>query len=86
MRLISFEVFTLLVSSENIASINFLFYIIQTFIVSVGDDSLTLQLECIEIIHNPAAKEGASVFQGWLIDDDLCAFSLMRFITPCMLL
>ena len=68
-----------LVSSENIAGIHFLFYIIQAFVISVGNDGLTLLLECVEIVHNPAAEEGASVFQGWLIDDNLCAFSLDAF-------
>ena len=65
-----------LISAEYISSINLILYIIQTSIVAVGDDGMTLCLEDIKVVLYSATKEGAVFFQGWLIDDDLCTHCL----------
>lgn len=65
-----------LVSSKNISSINLMLYIIQTSIVAVGDDSMALCLEDFEVVLYSTAEEGASLFQGWLIDNYLSTLCL----------
>ena len=64
------------VSSENIAGIHLIIYIIQGRVVAVGNDGLTLRLEGCQVIDYPTAKECGAVLEGWLIDDDLCTFRL----------
>ena len=65
-----------LVSSENVACIDFLIYIIQDWVVTIGDDGLTLFLELLQVVDNTAAEEGTAILEGWLIDYHLCTFSL----------
>lgn len=43
-------------------------------VVAVGYDGAAFFLEGIEVIDYPAAEEGASVFQGGFIDDDVRPF------------
>ena len=62
---------TPLVSSKYISCIDLALYIIQTYIVAVGDDGMALCLEGFEVVLYPTAEEGAALFQGWLIDDYL---------------
>lgn len=66
----------LLVSSEYISCINLILYIIQTSIVAVSDDGMALCLEGFEVVLYSATKEGAALFQGWLIDDNLSTLCL----------
>ena len=40
---------------------------------------MALCLECLQVIDNFAAKEGATLFQCWLIDDDLSTLCLDTF-------
>ena len=68
--------FITLISAEDVTSIDLVLYIIQASIIAVGDNSLTLFLEGIHIIYNLATKECTSIFQGWLINDDLSALCL----------
>lgn len=63
-----------LVAFEDVASIDFVFYVIQTTIVPICDDGLGLLFELGEIIDNEAAEEGGAVLEGGFIDDDLGAF------------
>lgn len=64
------------ISSKDITCINLILHIIQASIVAVGDDGIALCLECFKVVLNTASKEGAALFQGWLIDDYLCALCL----------
>ena len=50
-----------LISSENISCIYFIFYIIQTGIVTVGYYSLRHLFKCIQVIDHPASKEGGTI-------------------------
>ena len=60
-----------LVSSKDISCIYLILYIIQTSIVAVGDDGMALCLKGFEVVLYSATEEGAALFQGWLIDNDL---------------
>ena len=60
-----------LISSKDVSCINLILYIVQTSIIAVGDDGMALCLEGFEVVLNSATKEGAALFQGWLIDDYL---------------
>lgn len=62
-----------LVSPENITCINLFFHIVQAVVVAVGNDSLTLGFELCEVVDNAAAKEGSTVNESGLVDDDFCA-------------
>ena len=66
----------ILISSENVSSVDLILYIIQTSIVAVGDDGMTLCLEGFKVVLYSATKEGAAFFQGWLINDYLGALCL----------
>ena len=46
----------MLISSEYISCINLILYIIQTSIVAVCDDGMTLRLEGFEVVLNAASK------------------------------
>lgn len=65
-----------LISSKNISCIYLILYIIQTSIVSVGDDGMALCFEGLEIVLNSTTEEGAALFQGWLIDNYLSTLCL----------
>ena len=64
------------ISHEDISCINLLLGIIQAGIIAVGDDGMALCLEGFEVVLYSTAKEGAAIFQGWLIDDYLCTLCL----------
>ena len=66
----------LLVSLEDIAGVYLLLDIIQTSIIAVGDDSLALLLEEIQVVHHAASKESTTILQFWLIDNHLCTLCL----------
>lgn len=68
-----------LVSAEDVSGIYFVLDVVETLVVTIGDNGLTLSLECIEIVDDPAAKECASVLEGRLIDYDLGTFGLNPF-------
>lgn len=70
------------ISPENIPCINFLLHVIQTDIIAIGDDGLTLCFECCKIVDYMTAKECAAVFQGWLVNDDLGTFGFDAFHNP----
>ena len=65
-----------LISSEDVSWIYLFLYIIETCIISVGDDGIGLCLELGEVVNNEAAEEGAAVFEGWLVDDDIGSLRL----------
>ena len=71
-----------LIPSENIPSIHFFLYIIQYTIIAVGDDSLTLFLERLEVVHYPATEEEGAVQLGRLLNDDRSTLCLDAFHHP----
>ena len=64
------------VSAEKVPGIDFFFDVIQNRIIAVGNDTAAHGFEFLQIIDHAAAEEGASVFQGRLIDHDRGAFGL----------
>ena len=65
-----------LIPSEEVSCINLILYIVETRIIAVGDDGIGLSLELGEVVDYKAAKEGAAVFEGRLIDDDIGSLGL----------
>ena len=65
-----------LISSEDVSCIYLFLYIVETRIIAVGDDGIGLSLELGKIIDNKAAEEGAAVFEGRLVYDDIGSLSL----------
>ena len=64
---------------ENITGIDFLLHIVQTSIVSIGDDGTGLCLEGRQVVDHPAAKEQGSVRQGRFVNNDLGSLGLDAF-------
>ena len=58
------------VSPIQIPGINLILYICQTLVKAVSEDDITLLLESWHIIYHLICEELASVFQGWLLDDN----------------
>lgn len=69
----------ILISSENVSSVNFVLYIVQAFVVAVGNDGLAQLLKLFEIIDHQTAKECGSVLERRFVDNDLCALCLDAF-------
>ena len=65
-----------LISPENIARVNPVSYIIQSWIIPVGDDAAAQLLEVRQVSDNLRAKETGAAFQRRLIDDNLRALGL----------
>jgi len=65
------NLFLSLVSPQNIPSINFLFHILQAFVIAIRYNSMALLFESIKAIHYPAAKECGSVLQRRFINNHL---------------
>ena len=59
-----------LVPAENITRIYFIFHIIQTRIVAVGDDSLRLRLEILQSVHHLRSEERTAILQRRFVDDN----------------
>ena len=65
-----------LITLKDISCVDLISYIIQAGIIAIGDDSLTLGFEFIEVVDDLRAKEGLSIGDGRLVDDDLSTFGL----------
>lgn len=63
----------ILIPSKYVACIDFIKDIVKAGVIAVGDNCLALFLELVEVVDNLASKEGVTVLEGWLIDDDCCA-------------
>ena len=59
-----------LVPAENITRIYFIFHIIQTHIIAVGDDSLRLCLEILQSVHHLRSEERTAILQRRFVDDN----------------
>ena len=68
-----------LIPTEYVSGIYFLFYVTKALVEAVGDDGIGLSLELVKVVDNEAAEEGAAVFEGWLVDDDVGSLALIRF-------
>ena len=71
---LSYELF--LISTEDIAGIDFFVYIVQACIVAVGYDGLALGLEFLQVIDDLATEEGGAVFKRWFVNDDFGSLGL----------
>ena len=69
----------MLVAVEQIPCIYFFYDIIQTALVSVGDDGVTLLLEFFQVIYDLASEERRVIRKRWLVDDDVGAFCFDPF-------
>ena len=47
-----------LVTAEDVACIDLVLYIVKDLVIAVGDDSLALTLEIIQIVYHLTAEEG----------------------------
>ena len=63
-----------LISLKDISCVYFLFYIVQTTIISVGDNCLALFLKFFQIIDYFASEECCTIFQRWFVDNYRCSF------------
>ena len=72
----------LLIAFKYVSRIYFLNYIVQAVVISVGDYGLAFFLKYRQAVYDLAAVEGCTVFQGWLVNDDLGAFGLDSFHYP----
>ena len=68
-----------LIPPENITCVNLLLNIIQTRVIAVGNNSLTLFLECIQVVDYAATKESTTIFKSGFVDNYLCSFCLNAF-------
>ena len=66
----------MLVSTEDVTSVNLILYIIKARVIAVGDNRMALCLECVKVVYHLASEEGASIFERWLIDNHLCTLCL----------
>lgn len=64
------------VSSKNIPRINLFLHVIETSIITVGDDSLALSFELYYIIHYFTAEECAIILKRRFVDDYLGSLCL----------
>ena len=60
-----------LIPSEEVSCINLILYIVETRIIAVGDNGIGLSLELGQVVHDNTTEEGAAVFKGRLIDDNV---------------
>ena len=68
-----------LIPSEDISCIDFFFHVIQAFVISIRNDCMATLLEIIKIIDYQTAKESGTIFECWLIDNDLCSLCFNAF-------
>ena len=78
-RLFYFVSNDVLISFENVSSINLISYIVEAGIITVGDDGLALRLELGEVVDDLRTEECRAVFKGGLVDDDLGTLGLDTF-------
>lgn len=66
---------TLLVSAEQVTSIDLFLYVVQAAVITVGNDGLAAFFEFIKVIHDFTAKECTAILQSRLVDDDHCTLT-----------
>ena len=69
----------LLISHKNISCIDFRFYIIKYFIVTISNDCITFGFKLFNVIHDKTAKESCTVFKRRFKNDYICAFCFDSF-------
>ena len=68
-----------LVALEDVAGVDFVFDVVETGVVTVGDDGLALTLEGVEVVDDLGAEEGFSIVKGGFVDDDFGTLGLDAF-------
>lgn len=68
-----------LISAEQIARVDFFFYIIQNRIISISNDASTHFFELLEIVYDLTSKESAAVLKCRFINDNSGSFGLDPF-------
>lgn len=66
----------MLIPPKNISSIDLWGDIVEGGVVAVGNDGVALILEASKVVHDLRAEEHCAIFERWLVDDNLCPFSL----------
>jgi len=66
--------FFLLISSEDVAGVDFGGDVVEAGIVTVGDDGVGKGFEAIEIVDDEAAEESRTIFERGFENDDLSSF------------
>ena len=59
-----------LVSAEDVSCVDFFFDVVEGRIIAVGDDAAAHILEFLQVIDDLGAKEGGSVLERGLINDN----------------
>ena len=62
------------IATENVAGVDLLLDVVEATVVAVCYDGLASLLEFFEVIHYDTTEEGAAVFEGGLVDNNLGAF------------
>lgn len=61
---------------KQISCIDFVLHVVETGVVTVGNDGIALLLELLQVVDYKASEEGGSVFECRFIDDDFRTFRL----------
>ena len=64
----------MLISSEDVAGVDFGGDVVEGGIVAVGDDGIGKGFETLEIVDDEAAEESRTIFERGLVNDDFCTF------------
>ena len=51
-----------LVSSEQITSVDFIFYVVQRAVITVGNNGIAHLFELLQVVDNFASEEGRTIF------------------------
>ena len=64
------------VSLERSLAVDFVLYFVQAGIITVGDDTVALLFEFIQIVYDFASEKCRTIFESWFINDHGCSFRL----------
>ena len=67
------------VSSEDISCVNFIHDVVEDWIIAVGDDATAHILEFLQVVDDLRAKEGGSVLECWLVNNNSGSLGLDAF-------
>ena len=63
-----------LITLEDVASVDLLPDVVQAAVIPIGNDGLGHFLEFLQVVYYDATEEGAAIFQGRFINDNFRAF------------
>ena len=68
------EGFDCLVSCEDVAGVDFVFYVVEEWVIAVGDNGLTHALEDFDVFEDTATgKDFVSFWKSGFVYIDICA-------------